>query len=265
MTRQLSASVSSSRPIALITGASAGIGAEFARQLAPAWDLILVARRAERLEALAAELAAAGCRAEALPADLAVEADVERVARRIGAEPRLELLINNAGFGGTGLFWEAPYADQRRMHDVHILATLRLTHAALAAFVPRDRGAVINVASVAAFIRGPGSAGYGATKSWMTAFTEALHLELRSRRSQVRVQALCPGFTYSEFHDVAGIDRAGRAPPSLWLGASQVVSESLAGLRAGRVYVVPGWRYRLITAIATKLPHRLRMALEARR
>lgn len=253
------------RPLALITGASAGIGAEFARQLAPAWDLILVARRLEKLQALGRELEAAGCRSEAVSADLSRDADREAVARRVAAESRLELLVNNAGFGSKGLFWEEPFEEQRRMHELHVMATLRLTHAALGAFVPRDRGAVINVASVAAFIRGPGSAGYGATKSWMTAFTEALHLELRARHSRVTVQALCPGFTYSEFHDVMRQSREERAPRSLWLSASQVVRESLAGLRAGRVYVVPSWRYRLLTACATKLPARLRMALEAAR
>jgi len=145
------------------------------------------------------------------------------------------------------------------------MATLRLCHAALRVLVPRDRGAIINVASVAAFIRGTGSGSYGSTKSWMTAFTEGLHLDLRSIGSKVTVQALCPGFTYTEFHDTMGVSRESRAPRSFWLNANDVVEASLDGLRRGKLYVVPGWRYKLLTAFATKLPHGARIAFESMR
>ena len=114
-------------------------------------------------------------------------------------------------------------------------------------------------------MRGAGSASYAASKSWMTAFTEGLAIELATAKSAVTVQALCPGFTYSEFHDAAAIDRDGRAPKAFWLTAEQVVDQSLADFAARKLYSVPGWRYRLIVALATKLPWRWRLALETRR
>jgi short-subunit dehydrogenase len=150
------------------------------------------------------------------------------------------------------------------MHKVHVTATLRLTHAVLGNMVARDRGAVVNVSSVAAFIRSARSASYCATKTWIAVFTEALYLELQSVGSKVAVQALCPGFTYSEFHDVAGLDRRGLAPAAFWLTAEEVVEASLDGLRRGKLFVVPGWRYRFLTSLVTKLPTRWRLAVEAR-
>src|SRR5579885_2591397 len=133
------------KPRALVTGASAGIGATFARKLARSgYYLILVARRRERLEALAQELGGA----DVLAADLTADADLQRVADRIASEPELELLVNNAGFGVTGLFAEAPIEAQVQMHRLHVIATLRLTHAALQAMTPRGKGAIINVSSV---------------------------------------------------------------------------------------------------------------------
>jgi hypothetical protein len=143
------------------------------------------------------------------------------------------------------------------------MATLKLTHAALGKMVARDRGAVVNVSSVAAFIRSARSASYCATKTWMAVFTEALYLELRSVGSNVAVQALCPGFTYSEFHDVAGLDRRGLAPAAFWQSAEEVVEASLDGLRRGKMFVIPGWRYRFLTSLLTKLPTRWRLAVEA--
>lgn len=198
-------------------------------------------------------------------ADLGQEADLARLAERIRTEPNLGLLVNNAGFGMAGLFWEQALGQNEQMHRVHIDATLRLCHAALANLVPRNRGAVINVASVAAFVRGVGSSTYAATKSWMTAFTEGLHLDLRSTGSRVVVQALCPGFTYSEFHDVMAVRRDTRAPRFFWLSAESVVDASLAGLARRKLYVVPTWRYAVVVALVTKLPHRLRLAFESAR
>jgi short-subunit dehydrogenase len=146
-----------------------------------------------------------------------------------------------------------------------VMATVRLTHAALGVLVARNHGAVINVASVAAFATRPGSASYGATKSWMAAFTEGLYLDLQQAGSAVTVQALCPGFTYSEFHDVTGDDRHSVAPPSFWLSAEAVVADSLKGLARGSLFVVPGWRYQLLVAVLTKLPFWLKLRLEASR
>lgn len=254
------------RLVALITGASSGLGAVFARKLAPQHDLVLVARRKDRLEALAAELAAQfGAKAEVLTADLADEKDLSVVAARLAAEPNLALLVNNAGFGLRGLFWESELEGQERMHQVHVMAPVRLCHAALRNMVARNTGAIVNVASVAGFARRSGAVSYGATKTWMIAFTEALHLELKTVRSAVKVQALCPGFTYTEFHEAMHVERSAMAPPSLWLKAEYVVDESLEGLRRGKLVVVPDWRYRAIASLLPKLPSPLRLALGAAR
>jgi short-subunit dehydrogenase len=254
------------RKLAVITGASAGIGEVFARRLAADHDLLLVARRLDRLEALAAELAAAsGARVAVMAADLSDERGMASVAERIAAEPELALLVNNAGYGNRGLFWELDVGDAERMHRLHVMATVRLCHAALRNMVPRNSGAIVNVASVAAFIRRVGSSNYGATKSWMAVFTEGLHLDLDSIGSGVFVQALCPGFTYSEFHDRMKVDRKTLAPAAFWLTAEDVVDESLRGLRSRKLFVIPSRRYRYLTALFTKLPVWLRVAIEESR
>jgi short-subunit dehydrogenase len=254
----------SSRTVVAITGASSGIGAAFARKLAAEHDLILIARRKDRLEELAAELSSKfQSHVETLEADLAVESDIAKAAERIAAEPRLVLLINNAGFGTKGRFWEAPLESQERMHKLHVMATVRLSHAALRNLVPKNEGGIINVASVSAFVRSAGSTSYSATKSWMTALTEGLYLELRGMHSRVVVQALCPGFTYSEFHDTMRIDRSRLAGSAFWMKAEDVVEASLAGLARRKLFVIPGWRYRLLTAILSKLPTGLRLAVES--
>lgn len=239
-----------SQPLALVTGASAGIGATFARTLAKrGYRLILVARRRDRLEKLAAELGSA----EVLVADLTDAAQRKTVEDRLRAAPPVDLLVNNAGFGISGRFWDSDVDAQDSMHQLHIVATMRLTHAALAAMAPRGSGAVINVSSVAAFVASPGSVTYAATKCWMNRFTEGLYMELGRIGSPLRVQALCPGFTRSEFHDVAGIDPA-TIPASLWTTAEDVVAASLAGLERNQLFVVPGWRYKVLVRALGILP-----------
>jgi uncharacterized protein len=251
------------RGLAAITGASSGIGAAFAHALAARGsDLILIARRTDRLEALAAELAQRhGTKAEIVTADLSVDSDLERVADRLRAAPRLDTLVNNAGFGVRGLFAKSEFAGQEGMHRVHIMATLQLTHAALQGMVARRAGAVINVASVAGFLTTPGAVSYGASKSWILTFTEGLWMELRGSGSPVRVQALCPGYTYSEFHDVAGMDRDKLAPKAWWCSAEQVVEESLKGLERDRIFVIPGFRYRMLVGLVGRMPRGLRRRL----
>ena len=191
------------RPLALITGASSGIGLTFARHLAArGYDLAMVARRKDRLDQEARAIRAAHpVETEILPADLTEEADLKAVAERIAAAPNLELLINNAGVGIAGRFFSVPVEGQDQMHRLHVLAPMRLVHAALVGMVARGHGGIINVSSVSGFGQNPGSVSYSATKTWMTSFTEGLHMELKSIGSPVRVQALCPGFTLSEFHD----------------------------------------------------------------
>jgi short-subunit dehydrogenase len=244
-----------SKPLALITGASAGIGATFARTLAArGYDLILVARRRDRLNALATELAAAHTiRAEVLAADLTDAAQLRSIETRVRSAPPPDLLINNAGFGIHGRFWDTDVEAQERLHRLHILAPMRLSHAALPAMIQRGGGAVINVSSVAGFVASPGSVTYAASKCWMNRFTEGIYMELSRMKSPVRIQALCPGFTYTEFHNVAGIDRT-TMPSKWWMSAEDVVTASLAGLEQNELFVVPGWRYKLLVKAIGILP-----------
>jgi short-subunit dehydrogenase len=253
--------------LAAITGGSSGIGASFARKLAArGYDLLLIARREDRLRSLAHELAETHhINADLMTADLAIDADIDRVAERLRSAPNLGLLVNNAGFGSHGYFFEADIEEQDKMHRLHVLATMRLSHAALANMVARGDGGVINVASVAGFGQAPQNVSYCATKAWMISFTEGLAIELAVKESKVKVQALCPGFTLSEFHDVLGMDRSA-IPSSLWMPADFVVEESLKALEHGKVIVVPGWRYKLIvkgmkaipSSWAAKITRRLR-------
>jgi len=243
------------KPLAVVTGASSGIGATFARQLAASgYDLILVARRTDRLQALAAELQAThGVSAEAVAADLTLDQDVERVGRLLADSAHLALLVNNAGFGTKKFFFEAEPDHQEAMHRLHILTTERLTRAALPGMVARGQGGVINVSSVAGFAQSLSNVSYCATKAWMNSFTEGLHMELKALGSPVVAQALCPGFTWSEFHDVMGANR-GEIPNNWWLSAEFVVRESLRGLKEGKLFVIPGWRYKFIVALLNVLP-----------
>jgi short-subunit dehydrogenase len=253
---------------ALITGASSGLGATFARHLSQRGvDLIVVARRQDRLADLAAKLQTEDrIRCEILAADLATDEGVARVVERIASQEPLDYLINNAGFGTRGLFFDGDVAPQETMHRLHVLATLALTHAALRKMVARGQGSIINVASVAGFALSAGSTSYNATKHWMNVFTEGLHLELQLKNSPVKVQSLCPGYTYSEFHDVAGMDRK-LIPLSLWLDADYVVAESLRALDKGELFVVPGARYRWFVRLFPHLPRwvRHRVAIKAGR
>ena len=248
------------RPLALVTGASSGIGETFARQIADeGYDLTLVARRTDRLEALAAELRAKnGVGADTIAADLTRDEGVERVGRLLAESPRLALLVNNAGFGTRGYFYETDTGPQDDMHRLHVLATERLTRAALPGMVARRRGGIINVASVAGFIQSPSNVSYCATKAWMNSFSEGLYMEMKALKSPVVVQALCPGYTYSEFHDVMGADR-GEIPKSWWMSSEFVVRESLRGLKEGTLFVIPGWRYKLIVGLVKFVPRRIFM------
>ena len=240
---------------ALVTGASSGIGAVYARRLASGgYDLVLVARRIERLEQLADELETShGVEAEVLAADLTEDADLRKVEERITRAGDLEFLVNNAGFGTRGLFFQVDAKGQDRMHRLHVLAAVRLSHAALAGMVARGKGNLVNVSSVAAFAQSPGNAGYCATKAWMNSFTEGLYLDLASIGSLVKVQALCPGYTLTEFHDALGIGRD-HVPAGWWTSAEDVVAASLRGLARGKLFVVPGWRYKFYVFLLKALP-----------
>jgi len=244
-------------PLAVITGASSGIGASFARKLAGrGYDLLLAARREDRLRALATEIADLHkVKVEPVCVDLTNDADRDRLAERIRHAADLGVLVNNAGFGTMGYFFETDVRGQEKMHRLHVLNTVSLTHAALANLEPRAKAGtgVINVSSVAGFGMSPDNVSYCATKTWMNAFTQGLAIELGTRNSPVKVQALCPGFTLSEFHDVLGMDR-GRIPASLWMTPDFVVEESLRGFDRGKVFVVPGWRYKVMVGFMRFVP-----------
>jgi uncharacterized protein len=242
---------------AAVTGASSGIGEVFARKLASrGYELILIARRRERLELVADALRREyGVSVDVWAADLAKAAECDEVARRL-ASANLDLLVNNAGFGTMGFFHRADLEGQLRMHELHVMATLKLSHSVLPGMVARNSGGLINVSSVASYVVGPGNTSYCATKSWMSAFTEGLHLELRGTGSRVRVQALCPGLTRSEFHQTMGASTMQNSPAWLWMSADRVVEESLEGLEQGKLFVVPGKRYKLAVLAIKLLPKR---------
>jgi short-subunit dehydrogenase len=241
-------------PIALITGATSGIGAAFASRLArDGRDLVLVARNRERLEAAAVVHRAAGVAVEVLPADLSVEEERARVAARLsGADAApVDLLINNAGYTTGGLL-DVDSAALRRQLEVNVASVLELTVAALPGMIDRSRGAVINVSSISGFL--PGNSQYSADKAWVTAFTEAVSAKLAA--TGVRAIALCPGYVRTEFHERAGLD-VGRRKGPFWLDADRVVEDCLADLARGKVVSVPSPQYKMIAALVDLLPRPL--------
>jgi short-subunit dehydrogenase len=239
---------------ALVTGATAGLGACFARRLAAEGrDLVLVARTVQRLDELAADLRHRyPIDVEVLPADLSTADGCAAVAERIGqADKPIDTLINNAGLGLYRPFGEASLADELGMLDLNVRAVLQLSHAAVAAMRPRGRGEIVNVSSVAGFVPRGSVATYAAGKAWVTAFSEGLSLLLAD--AGVRVTAICPGFTHTEFHSRAEADMTS-IPAWMWLEADRVVAEGLADARAGRPVSVPGKRYRALLVPVKLLP-----------
>jgi len=242
-----------SRPVALVTGASAGLGREFALQLArDGYNLVLVARAEDRLRVLATELQDRfGAASEVMGADLTNDADVSKIVARIDGAP-LDLLVNNAGFGTRGSQAKTSRDDQEAMIRVHVLAASRLAQAAVQGMVARRTGAIINVASIASWLTSPGNVNYNATKSWQRVYIESLSLELEGKG--VYVQALCPGYTHTEFHQRGGMDMR-RIPGWWWMDAERVVSESLKCLKRQRpVVVIPGVGYKLAVLVIRFMP-----------
>jgi short-subunit dehydrogenase len=241
------------RRLAIVTGASAGIGAAFAERLArDAYDLVLVARRRERLDELADKLSRThGRRVDVLPADLTAGEGVRLVEARIAAESALELLVNNAGFGTVGAFADLDRDGEEDEVRLNVVALQRLTHAAVHAMKPRGHGSVINVSSLAGFQPAPFNATYAATKAFVNAFTQGVAEELRG--SGVRLQLLCPGFTRTEFQEVAGF-HGQDVPGFAWMTADAVVAASVEGLRKGELIVIPGAGNKVIGALYRAVP-----------
>lgn len=239
-----------SRPVALVTGPTSGLGAGYARRFArDGHDMVLVARDATRLEGLAAELRAAHrIDVEVLPADLSEPSGRDAVVARLA--DGVTVLVNNAGFGTSGEFWAAEPAELQRQLDVNVTAVMHLTRAALPAMLAAGRGTVINIASVAGLLPGRGST-YSASKAWVVFFSEGLANGLAG--TGVTVHAVCPGFVRTEFHERAGIDMAS-IPGPLWLSVDDVVVDSLADIAKGKVVSIPGVQYKLLTSAGKLVP-----------
>ena len=229
---------------ALVTGASAGLGVEYARQLAASGtNLVLTARRLDRLDELARELRARhGVKVEVVQADLSKDDGLARLERALASDQALDLLVNNAGYGGKAGFVKAETADHLSMVRVHVDATVRLTKAALPGMIDRGRGAVVNISSVAAFSPFSGAM-YSGTKAFLVMFSENLQAELRGKG--VAVQALCPGLTHTEFHAAADMDLSA-VPEIFWSRADEVVRTSLRRIGRG-VVCIPGWENKAVS------------------
>ncbi len=250
---------------AFISGASAGLGAAFAEHLARrGFDLVLLARREDRLQELARKLESRySVHCEILPADLANVNEIERVSARIHQFDNLDILINNAGFSTIGYFADVPIEKSMRMVHVHMTAPVQFTHAALQGMLHRKRGAIINVSSMAAFTQNREFVIYNSTKAFLKVFSENLRLEIGD--AGIRIQALCPGFTSTEFHEVGDFEGFDRSviPAAFWMAPDEVVALSLKALEKNKETVfVPGWKNRLFkwiiqhTSIASRLSNR---------
>ena len=241
-------------PVALVTGASSGIGRAIAVQLAiDGSDLIIVARRRDRLEALAEELRAAhGVKVDVLVADVTVPDQLAAVEDRLrDGEPAVDLLVNNAGVGGQGSFADIPLDRQDRQIRLNVVAPVRLTHAALQRMLPPGHGGVLNVSSIAGLQPMPHVATYAATKAYLSSFTHALHEEVRGKG--VSVTNLLPGFTRTEFHGASDLDRS-VVPKLFWMTADDVARAGLRAVAQGRAQCVPGLVYRVATGISNVTP-----------
>jgi len=260
--------VTGRRPIVLVTGASAGIGAAFARLYAGrGWDVVLTARRQPSLEALAAELGQGyGGRHHVVVADLGLEGGAQALIQTLGERGLVvDGLVNNAGYSMTNGFLASSPADQSAMIRLMLEAPVVLSRALVPAMVERGFGRVINVASLAGLM--PATGGdtlYGPIKSFLIKASQGLHLEMRE--TGVHVTALCPGYTYSEFHDVNGSrDQVSSAyPPWMWMTAEAVAQAGIAGVEANRPRVVPGWRNRMLAVLPKLLPNAVALRIVGR-
>lgn len=249
--------------LAMVTGASSGIGKSFAEALAArGTDLVLVARNRERLEELAATLRNRhGRNVDVLAADLEKPDELAQVEKRLHEDARIDLLVNNAGYGVTGDFATLPLEQSLGQIGCNVVALTRLSHAALSTMKPSRRGGIINIASGAAFLPTPFLSVYAATKAYVVNFSLALSEE--TKRSGVRVTVVCPGFTRTEFQDRANYDTSSM-PGFVWQSAEDVVTESLAAYAGGQALCVPGIQNRLTMTLTSLVPKALLVSLVGR-
>jgi short-subunit dehydrogenase len=260
-------SVSSPPRRALVTGASAGIGAEFARQLAArGCDLVITARREDRLQALASELRERhGCEVQVVADDLADPDAPARIIAAAALQGPIDVLVNNAGYGVPGRYDKVDWATHARFMQVLVTAPLEFCHLVLPAMRERGYGRIVNVASLAGLVPAtPGNTLYAPAKAFLMRVSQALALE--NRAHGIHVCALCPGFTRSEFHDVSQArGLVSRLPGWMWSDAHEVVRAGLDAVERGRVVCVPGRVNRAIKVLMDLLPDRLALALVGRR
>lgn len=257
------------RRLCLITGASAGIGAEFARQFAAlGWNLVLTARRYDRLQALAEELRARnGVEVTVIAEDLADPGAPQRLVAALDAQGLgIDALVNNAGYGLPGTFFSTRWEDQAAFLQVLYTAPIELTHRLLPGMAARRFGRIINVASLAGYA--PGSAGhtlYASVKAGLIKFSESVNAECSAiGQSDIHCCALCPGFTWSEFHDVNGTrSETNKMPKWLWMEAAPVVAAGIEAVNRGQPVVVPGFANKVIAALTRILPEPAVRALAA--
>jgi len=228
----------SSLGTAIVTGASSGIGKVYAERLAKrGYDLLLVARSKDRLDALASELASAtGRHVEVLPADLEKPADVARIVQRLASDPAISLLVNNAGSGTEGPVLNAEAAKTDAMVQLNVVALTQLSLAAVNAFAKNGRGTLINIASVVALMPEQLLGAYSATKAYVLNLTQSLQNEFKD--SPLRIQAVLPGLTRTEFFDRAGLDVSGY-PAEMMMAVDELVDSALAGLDLGELITIP--------------------------
>jgi uncharacterized protein len=236
------------KKLALITGASSGIGRAYAEALATeGYNLILVARRISRLEILQADLQQHyDCSCEILSMDLSDPQNIELLANKISSLPALEVLINNAGFGSQGSFNNNDPAVDASMINLHVLATSRLCRAALPIMLHQKSGTIINISSVAALMLTPGHIQYDATKGYILLLSKTLAEAYRS--AGIRIQALCPGYTRTEFHQRPDFQsfRSTAIPGFMWMNPETLVKKSLRALKSRRTVVIPGLMNQLL-------------------
>jgi short-subunit dehydrogenase len=234
-------------PTSLVTGATSGIGESFTRLLATkGYDLVLVARDEKRLQERAKSLESKfKIKVEVLQADLSVATQLAKVEKRLAnPDSPIDVLINNAGFGIKDSFLKSEIADEILLFDVLAKAPMQLAHAVLPQMLSRNSGTIINVSSIASFIAG---GTYSAAKAYLTVHTESLHSE--HSKTNIKISALCPGFTHTEFHQRGKMKMSG-LPNFMWLESDRVVADSWKAAMAGKAICIPGWQYKILSTIA---------------